>query len=115
MHELSIAATIIETVTDEIISRKLGKVTKIGLKIGALTDIVPDALTFGFDTLKKDSPLKDASLEIESVPVMGQCQNCSKKFEVREFIFICPECESVNIITEQGKELDITYLEIDDT
>lgn len=111
MHELSVASSIIKSVTAEISQRNLRSVVKIGIKIGALTDIVPDALIFGFDSLKKDTVLKSATLEIEKVPIVGKCDKCQKEFEVKEFIFICPDCGSVVISTAQGKELDITFLE----
>ncbi len=114
MHELGIASNIVETVLFEIKKRHLKKVNIIGLKIGALTDVVPEALRFGFDTLVADTPLKNTKLEIEMVPIKGTCNKCKTNFEVNEFIFVCPECSAVDITIVQGKELDIVYIEVDD-
>ena len=114
MHELSIAQSILESVTKEVENRKLKNVTLIALKIGALTDIVPDSLEFGFDALKKDTVLNKTNLEIEIIPMKGTCLDCKNKFEVMEFVFVCPACSSSNIKTEHGTELDIAYIEVDD-
>lgn len=51
MDELSIASSIHETVMLKVTKRNLQSVSVIGLRIGVLTDIVPDALIFGFESL----------------------------------------------------------------
>ncbi|UCG63306.1 MAG: hydrogenase maturation nickel metallochaperone HypA [Candidatus Zixiibacteriota bacterium] len=51
---------------------------------------------------------------MESVPVAGLCNECHRKFEVEGFIFVCPECGSYDVTVEQGQELDIAYIEVDD-
>ncbi len=114
MHELSIANSIIEIVLDEIKTKNLPEVKAIGLKIGYLSGILPDSLQFGFDAIKLDTPLKNTKLEIEEVPISGKCNNCSKSFEVKDLIFACPYCDSPSINMQQGQELDIAYLEIDE-
>lgn len=114
MHELSIAQSILETVLGEAERRNLTAVHIIGLRIGAMTDIVPEALEFGFNALKADTFLKDTNLKIETVPIKGYCEKCQQRFEVQEFIFVCPNCYSNKIKTEQGSELDIAYLEVED-
>jgi hydrogenase nickel incorporation protein HypA/HybF len=112
MHELSIANSIINIVLDEIKIKNLGEVKAIGLKIGALSGIFPDALEFGFDAIKLETVLCKTKLEIEVIPIAGNCANCSKSFEVRDLVFSCPHCQSSSIKMEQGEELDITYMEI---
>lgn len=114
MHELSIAQSILDTVISEAVKRELKQVNIIGLRIGAMTDIVPEALEFGFNALKADTILSNTSLKIETVPIKGYCEKCSERFEVNEFIFVCPQCYSNKIKTEQGSELDIAYLEVED-
>lgn len=114
MHELAIAESIIKTVLDEAERKNLGTVKKIVVQVGALTDVVPDALQFGFEAASADTELKETKLEIKTVPVVGKCRNCGKGFEVEEHIFICPNCESFDIEMTRGDELDIEYIEADD-
>ncbi len=114
MHELSIASSIVKTVLQEVENRNLKTVTLISLRIGALTDIVPDSLQFGFEVIKKDTLLAKTKLQIETLSVKGCCNNCKNSFEVVEFIFICPNCSSGDIDMNQGNELEIAYIEAED-
>ena len=114
MHELSIASSIVKTVQLEIEKRNLTSVTKIALHVGALTDIVPDSLSFGFEAITKNTNLENTELQIEIVPVKGVCKKCNHNFEVVEFVFVCPSCSSNDISMSQGNELDIAYIEAED-
>lgn len=114
MHELSIASSIVDTVTGEMKKRGLAKVHVVGIRVGALTDVVSEALEFGFEALTSGTELESARLKIERIPVKGVCLKCRTPFEVDSFIFICPACGAVDIKVEQGTELDIAYLEVDD-
>ncbi len=115
MHELAIANSIMNTVLAEAERRNVNSVTAVGLRIGALTDVVPDALQFGFSALTVGTPLEGTRLEIESIPVAGLCDECHRKFDVNGLVFICPECGSQDISVERGQELDIAYIQVDDS
>lgn len=112
MHELSIAASIIQTVTQEIARRKLPPVQTIAVRLGALSSVDPEALRFGFDAIIIDTPLAKTKLEIEFVAVQGKCRACKNEFAVQDFVFACPLCDSGQIETTRGDELDIAYLEV---
>jgi hydrogenase nickel incorporation protein HypA/HybF len=114
MHELAIAESIVNTVLKEAEKRAFPKVISVAVRIGALTDIVPDALQFGFETIIIDTPLAGAALKIESIPIKGKCRACQNEFEVDEYIFVCPGCFSGDIEVTRGQELEIAYIEIDD-
>jgi len=114
MHELAIAESIYRTVCEAMERNGYRSVSRIGLRIGALTDIVPDALTFGFAAIAKGTPLEATILEIESVPIRGECRDCGGKFTVEGFVFVCPHCHGRDIKMSQGDELDIAYFEVDD-
>jgi hydrogenase nickel incorporation protein HypA/HybF len=113
MHELSIADTIVNTVLEEMKKRNIASVTTVGLRIGFLTDVVPEALQFGFEVLIADTPLAGTRLKIERIPVKGVCRACHDSFEVEDFVFVCPACYSTDIEMTQGDELDIAYLEVE--
>ena len=114
MHELSIASQVIETVITTVDQKQLGHVKAVVLKIGLLTDVVPDSLAFGFDALKSETILKDTELIINTITIKGKCGSCESNFEVKEYNFCCPKCESFEVTITEGKELDIEYLEVDD-
>jgi hydrogenase nickel incorporation protein HypA/HybF len=66
MHELSIALGLIDTICEEL--PKLGAVSvrSVHLRVGALSGVAPDALTFAFDVAADGSPIAGARLEIEA-------------------------------------------------
>ena len=98
----------------EIRTRNLIAVKKIGLKIGVLSGLLPDALAFGFEALVKDTPLEKTLLEIEHVPVSGTCEDCGKNEVIDELKFSCPACGSTRIKMTAGDELRIAYLEVEE-
>lgn len=110
MHELSIAMEIITIVQEEIVKRNLNGVKEVNVRLGALTGVDPEALSFGFESATIDSPLADTKLVIEQIPVKGKCRSCGKDIHVDDFVFLCPYCDSTNIDITQGEELNIEYL-----
>jgi hydrogenase nickel incorporation protein HypA/HybF len=68
MHELSIAMSLVDAVCDEL--PKLGRVSvrSVHVRIGALSGVVPDALTFAFEVATDSSPIAGARLEVEPTP-----------------------------------------------
>lgn len=112
MHELSIAAALVDTVLQEVQHKTLPPVQTIAVRIGALSCVDPEALRFGFDSIIVDTPLEKAKLEIEFVAVQGKCRACNHEFAVQNFVFACPACSSGQIETTRGDELEIAYLEV---
>lgn len=94
MHELAIANSIVETVLREVERQQLPPVIKIAVRIGALSDVVPEALQFNFEAITKTTVLERATLEIEQVPLEGECKSCGREFGVEKYVFVCPVCQS---------------------
>jgi len=113
MHELSIAESIVNGVLKEMEIRNISRVIAVGVKIGALSDIVPESLQFGYETLIPDTPLKGSELHIEMVPITAYCDNCQRSFQIDNFIFVCPDCFSSRLELKQGNELQMAYIEIE--
>ncbi len=114
MHELSIAQSIVETVLQEMERRNLKEVKAIGLRVGALSGVMAEALQFNYEVIVKETPLEHTRLEIEDVPVRARCRACGHRFEVREPFFLCPGCGSGDVEIQSGQELDIAYLEVEE-
>ncbi len=110
MHELAVAREIIEIVQGEMDRRGLRRIDAVALRIGALTGINADALTFGFDASVVDTPLQGARLIIESLPVRAACRTCGKESEIEPYLFVCPHCAGHDLEIVQGEELDIDHL-----
>ena len=114
MHELGIADSIVKTVLKEMEQRNLQHIQAVGVRVGILTDVVPEALEFSFQAITNGTALSSARLDIEQVPLRGKCRACDKEAEIEQFLFVCPHCESRNLQIIQGDELHIAYIETND-
>jgi hydrogenase nickel incorporation protein HypA/HybF len=65
VHELSIAVSLVEAICDEL--PKLGdvRVHAVRLRVGALSGVAPEALSFAFSMATDGSPIAGASLQVE--------------------------------------------------
>lgn len=113
MHELSIALSMIEMATEEVERRGGAKVDALYLKLGALSGVVKDALEFSWEIACQGTILEGARLEIEEIPVVVHCSNCREDKTLGSInSFFCPTCEKPAFDVIQGKELQVTALEI---
>lgn len=113
MHEMGIALRIIEIATASLpVDLGAARVTKVNLKVGKLAAVVPESLRFCFDVAVKDSPLEDAILAIEEVPVVARCKDCHAQWTIGEPVFVCKTCQSGSLEILSGRELDIESIEI---
>lgn len=115
MHEMGIAMQVKEIAIASIPEDMENvQVETVNLKVGKLAAVVPDSLTFCFDIIKKDSPLADAELKIEEIPVRARCRNCALDWTISEPVFLCPDCGGGELDIVSGRELEITSLELAD-
>ena len=112
MHEMSIAEAIILAVLKEKEERRLSEVATVGVKVGALSGVLPDALQFSFENAVKGTPISGSSLDIECVSAEGRCKECFREFSIDHLWFRCPDCDGDQIEMLSGWELDISYLEV---
>ncbi|MEA3296751.1 MAG: hydrogenase maturation nickel metallochaperone HypA [candidate division Zixibacteria bacterium] len=110
MHELRIAQEIISITEKEMRNQHLNAVNTIVVRLGALSGVDPEALAFGFEAGTIDTLLAGAKLTIEQVAVEGRCRSCEKCFEINDYYFLCPYCDSVNVEITRGEELYIDHL-----
>lgn len=77
MHEFSLAAGIAETVSEFARQNPDKSVVKVRLRIGQLTCIETDQLTFCYESIVAGTDLENSSLVMETVPVAIKCQHCN--------------------------------------
>ena len=113
MHELGIAQSVLEAVHVEA-ARRGAKPVKVGLRIGELSAIDPDALRFSFEALTAETDLQALDLEIEFCPRRHRCLDCGSEFDVKDFVFNCRRCGSKRSDCIGGEELQLAYLELEE-
>jgi hydrogenase nickel incorporation protein HypA/HybF len=111
MHELGIAESLLEIIQDESKKHGLLRVNQVRLRIGALSTVVPEALSFSFEVISQGTLAEGAHLVMEEVPVTGHCQDCNADFEIDNSWFLCPQCGGALVMLVSGKELEIVDIE----
>jgi hydrogenase nickel incorporation protein HypA/HybF len=114
MHELSIASAILDRAKAASERNGNARVLKVGLRIGEISGVEPDALTFGFEILCRDTPLVGAVLEIELCKRRQRCTACATEFEPAGLVAACPACQGDESVCIAGKELDVVFFELED-
>ena len=114
MHEVGIAASILESVEAEARRRPGTRFEAVGVRIGELSNVDKDALEFAFEALTRNSPLASLRLEVEWCPRRQKCLECGEEFAVRELDLRCPACRADKTSCIGGTELDVAYLELEE-
>ena len=114
MHELAIAQAILDRARDASERHGGGRVLKIGLRVGEISGVEPDALSFGIEVLAKGTPLEGLALEIEQPRRQLRCAACATAFVPERFAVACPACGSPSSDCIAGNELDVTFIELED-
>jgi hydrogenase nickel incorporation protein HypA/HybF len=115
MHELSIANSILDAVRKERERLNGARISKVGVRIGELAGVDPEALSFGFEVLVKDTDLAPLALEVEFTLRRHECAQCKHVFTVVEYRVDCPACGSMETRCIGGDELELAYLEVEDS
>jgi hydrogenase nickel incorporation protein HypA/HybF len=114
MHELSIAMSMIEMAAEEAERRGGVRVHKIHLKLGGLSGVVKEALLFSYTVACEGTPLEGSQLVIEEIPVVVYCPACRAETALASVQqFCCAQCHAPTSQIVQGKELEVTALEIE--
>ena len=113
VHEMAIAQGILDIVLKTAAENKATKVMGIKLLIGEMTQIEPESLKFGFAALAMESIAQGATVEITSIPLVGQCNSCGQQFPIKKYCFLCSSCSSTNVTVVSGRELAVDYLEVE--
>ena len=111
MHELAIAGHIVDIAARHAEGRK---VTKVYLKVGHLRQVVPSALTFGFELVAQGTAVEDAELILEKIPTAGVCPRCGAESHPETFPLQCATCGALDLEITQGRELYVESLEMED-
>ena len=108
MHELAIAESVADTVTQRLPG---AKVTCVRLEIGALSGVVAESIRFCFDLATEGTGLEGAALEITEPPARCLCRSCGTEFRPDPPIVLCP-CGSADVAVLGGEELKILSVQV---
>jgi hydrogenase nickel incorporation protein HypA/HybF len=121
-------------VREEAQKRPGAHVSKVAIRVGALSGVEPEALSFGFECLVRGTDLEPLALVIEFVPRRQRCPACQLIFDFPDgriegitgsgatllagvdsgLSLSCPRCANTETILAGGEELDIASLEVEE-
>jgi hydrogenase nickel incorporation protein HypA/HybF len=115
MHELSLATSIIEAVTEALADSPEARVLEVRLRVGALAAVEEESLQFCFGLASEGTQAAQARLVVHRLPVILHCSECNRESELPSVqSFLCPHCHGIKVTVRQGKEMEIESLEVDD-
>jgi hydrogenase nickel incorporation protein HypA/HybF len=116
MHELSIAASIVEAVTESASRYPGARVKAVRLRVGALASVVEDSLQFCWQLATEDTSLAGSTLVINTLPIIVHCESCGVDSELDGVqSFRCPHCGELSADLRQGREMEIESSEVEDS
>lgn len=109
MHELGIMADVLDTALRVAQSNGGKRVSKITLKIGVMSGIVPMYVQSFFDVIARDTAAAGAKITIETDPAVFVCRKCGEKTEYDELgpQYVCQSCgsEALRLISGYGFQI----------
>ena len=113
MHELSIMQSALTLALAEAQKAGATRVHVIRLRVGALSGVVPEALTYAFEALSQGTLAEGGQLAIDPVPARFWCEPCAREFVAEDLWVVCPACGGSKAELRSGRELEIASLEVD--
>jgi hydrogenase nickel incorporation protein HypA/HybF len=112
MHEASIMTQALAIAEEHAKRSHATSIRRIGLRVGVLAGVVPDALHFAFAALRQGTMAADAELGIEEMPATFVCLDCGSISESISMAFVCPACGGTTRLDDGGRELELAFLEV---
>lgn len=113
MHEMSLAASVLQIVEDAARAQGFERVKAVWLEIGQLSAVEAESLRFCFDAVTRDSIMHNARLEVVATPGAGWCMQCSDTVPMTKLYDPCPRCGGYQVQVTQGTEMRVVELEVE--
>lgn len=114
MHELSIATSLISAADEAARAAGAVRVERLHLRLGALSGVVREALDFAYEFAAEGTLLEGSELVVDELPVLVFCPTCEAERELETITrFRCPVCDTPTGDVRQGRELEISHLDIE--
>jgi hydrogenase nickel incorporation protein HypA/HybF len=105
MHEYSIVRALLRQVEAVAAKHPGSQIDSVSIRVGEFSGVEPDLLSSAYDDLVFNTPLQDAALHIERVPLQGLCEHCGRQFRIERFNFQCDKCGGLKLTLCGGEEM----------
>jgi hydrogenase nickel incorporation protein HypA/HybF len=114
MHELSLAASILQMVEQAAARENFRRVSHLQLEAGALAGVEPDALRFALGAMAPGTCLEGAEIAIARTCGTAWCGQCAADVEISSRIDPCPRCGDTRLRATGGTQLRVLDLVVFD-
>ncbi len=105
MHEFSIVEQVLAAALEVADENGARPVVRVELEIGALQQVVPDALAFAFEAAKAGTLAENATLAWTEVPAEVRCPACAHTYAPDDVFWVCPQCNAPGGEAVRGDDL----------
>jgi hydrogenase nickel incorporation protein HypA/HybF len=114
MHELALAHSLFTIMEKTAAANGGGRIEAATLRLGALTHIEAETLSFAFDVVTRGTSAEGCQLHFERVPLTVRCPQCHYSGEVAPDAGLCPACGAVGLTVTGGREIELDSIELED-
>jgi hydrogenase nickel incorporation protein HypA/HybF len=111
MHEMSLAASLVDLIQQHARESGLAEVKRVFLRLGAHAAVDESALAFGFEVARRGTVAAEAELCFERVPGRAYCMDCAETVDLAARGDPCPSCGMHQLLLVAGEEMSLTALE----
>ena len=104
MHEAGISEALIEQLATVASQHGWSRLSRVWVRLGLLSGIVPEALEFAFNAMSPGTPAEGAELLFETEAGQFDCAVCGR-LDLERLDFICPQCGGALQLLRAGREL----------
>lgn len=110
MHEMSLAASILNLVDDAAARDPFTRVERLILDCGALAGVEVRALRFALEAIASGTRLEGAEIVIDEPPGQAFCMGCGQRVAIASRVDPCPACGSFKLQPTGGLALTVREL-----
>jgi len=113
MHEVGLVSSAVDIAVESATKAGALAITRIRMRIGSLSGVVPSALEFAFECVVRETMAEGATFEYEIVPVRCRCPVCKTEFRPETAVYRCPNCGEISTELISGRELQVVDIEVE--
>jgi hydrogenase nickel incorporation protein HypA/HybF len=113
VNEISTARDLLTKLEAESWKHGLTGISRVHIRMGALCEIMPDALSSAFHALANGTVASGAELRIRLVSPKGLCERCGTDVPVDrtgDRLFCCAKCGRAVCEITSGRDLDVVLI-----